>query len=255
MKGSDYDEYITRFESLARKAGYTLGNEETYNIFLQGIPASLLHDTLKPPIPLNYHDLKEKVKTIAQGKTIIDGILKKTLGAQSPFQRFNNPPRPPPFQQRNWQPRYNQGNRPQYNSTNALPSMNNTPVPMDLSRGRAPNNWRGRGNWRQRTGPPARGNVSAPGYDSMRCFNCGRDGHFARNCPERQRQPRNPYRQGPRQANLIDFQEEEEQDYQMAEPSEGTSVATMRAQLEGMSLDDQIKLAKEMGVAQDFPSA
>ena len=30
---------------------YTIGNEETYNMFLEGLPESLLQDTLKPPIP------------------------------------------------------------------------------------------------------------------------------------------------------------------------------------------------------------
>ena len=53
-------------------------------------------------------------------------------------------------------------------------------VPMDLSRGHAPNNWRGQGNgnWRQgRGGPPARGNVSALGYgNSTACFNCRKKG-------------------------------------------------------------------------------
>ena len=33
MKGADYDDYVMRFKSLARKANYTTGNEETYNIF------------------------------------------------------------------------------------------------------------------------------------------------------------------------------------------------------------------------------
>ena len=67
MKGLDYDNYIMRFESLARKANYTIGNEETYNMFLQGLPEQLLHVTLKPPIPLNYNKAKDKVKLIAQG--------------------------------------------------------------------------------------------------------------------------------------------------------------------------------------------
>ena len=67
MKGSDYDDYIMRFESLARKANYAIGNEETYNMFLQGLPEQLLYDTLKPPIPLNYNEAKDKVKLIAQG--------------------------------------------------------------------------------------------------------------------------------------------------------------------------------------------
>ena len=67
MKGADYNNYIMRFESLARKANYTIGNKETYNIFLQGLPNSLLHDTLKPCIPLNYNEAKERVKLLTQG--------------------------------------------------------------------------------------------------------------------------------------------------------------------------------------------
>ena len=42
MTGTDYDDYIMRFKSLARKANYATGNEETYNMFLQGLPESLL---------------------------------------------------------------------------------------------------------------------------------------------------------------------------------------------------------------------
>ena len=34
MKGADYDDYVMRFKSLARKANYATGNEETYNMFL-----------------------------------------------------------------------------------------------------------------------------------------------------------------------------------------------------------------------------
>ena len=67
MKGLDYNDYIMRFESLARKANYAIGNEETYNMFLQGLPEQLLRDTLKLPIPPNYNEAKDKVKLIAQG--------------------------------------------------------------------------------------------------------------------------------------------------------------------------------------------
>ena len=67
MNGSDYNDYIMRFKSLARKANYAIGNEETFNMFLQGLPEQLLHDTLKPPIPLNYNEVKDKVKLIPQG--------------------------------------------------------------------------------------------------------------------------------------------------------------------------------------------
>ena len=93
MKGADYNDYIMRFESLAKKANYVTGNEETYNMFLQGLPESLLHDTLKPPIPLNYNEAKERVKLLAQGQAVIEGILKKSFAGGTPFQHLNNQPR------------------------------------------------------------------------------------------------------------------------------------------------------------------
>ena len=49
-----------------------------YNMFLQGLPESIFRDTLKPPIPLNYNEAKERVKLLAQGQVVIEGILKKT---------------------------------------------------------------------------------------------------------------------------------------------------------------------------------
>ena len=227
MKGADYDDYVMRFKSLARKANYTTGNEETYNMFLQGLPESLLCNTLKPSIPLNYNEAKERVKLFAQGWAVIKGILKKSFTGGTPFQCLNNQPRQP-FFQNSWQNNNQQRSCPQnYNSTNAPPSMNNILVPMDLSRGHTPNNWRGRGNgnWRQRRGPPARGNVSMPGYrnsSQTQCFNCGKEGHYVQNCPQKRLQPHNERHN--RQANLINLQEEE-QDFKMQDAQEPDSVA------------------------------
>ena len=93
MKGPDYDDYVMRIESLARKANYATGNKETYDMFLKGLPRSLLHDTLKPPIPLNYNEAKERVKLLTQGQAVIEGILKKSFAGGTPFQCLNNQPR------------------------------------------------------------------------------------------------------------------------------------------------------------------
>ena len=73
------------------------------------------------------------------------------------------------------------------------------------------------------------------------------------NCPQKKFIPYNERHN--RQANLIDLQEEGEQDYEMQDAQEPDSVASVSAQLESMPLEDQMHLAKEMGVSQDFPSA
>ena len=80
------------------------------------------------------------------------------------------------------------------------------------------------------------------------CFQCSQQGHFARNCPQRQRR-NNTY------ASLIDFNEDD-QDYYDNYGSQPTNpVDDIKAQLAHLSGDDKAKLAEEMGVDEDFPTA
>jgi hypothetical protein len=60
--------------------------------------------------------------------------------------------------------------------------------------------------------------------------------------------------------NLIDFDPEEEtahiEEYPLLDPAvRQDKVAAARAVLETMSLEDKERLAQEMGVGEDFPSA
>ena len=151
MMNNNYDEYVLKFESLANKANYTRGSAELYDMFLEGLPTGILYNVLKPPTPLTYDALKDKVRALAQGKAIIDGLLHQCNirtqgGGGMAYQRVNNTNQRCPFPQNNWRGTsggQRGGNRPQYNSTNTPPSMNNTPVPMDLSRSCTPTNWQG----------------------------------------------------------------------------------------------------------------
>ena len=155
MTNNNYNKYVSKFEALADKANYTRGSAEMYDMFLEGLPTGILYDVLKPPTPLTYDALKDKVRALTQGKAIIDGLLhQQNIGAQgggTAYQRVNNNGQRRPQTQNNWRGvpgGQRGGGRLQYNSTNAPASMNNTPVPMDLSQSRAPNNWRGRGGQR-----------------------------------------------------------------------------------------------------------
>ena len=106
MMNNNYDEYVSKFESLADKANYTRGSMELYNMFLEGLPTSILYDVLKPPTPLTYDALKDKVQALAQGKAIIDGLLHqqnvRTQGGGTAYQRVNSGNQRHPFPQNNW---------------------------------------------------------------------------------------------------------------------------------------------------------
>ena len=80
MTNNNYNNYVSHFEALADKAEYSRGSTEMYNMFLKGLPTNILYDTLKPPTPTTYRTLKDRVRALAQGKAIINGLLRQQGG-------------------------------------------------------------------------------------------------------------------------------------------------------------------------------
>jgi hypothetical protein len=128
IKHSQIDEYIAEFEKTARKARYTQANPETVHFFLQGLAHEIIEDVLRAPRPETYQQLKTRAFESTRSKLLLQDILKeRNTPYRLPFpQRFafqNVPQRgTPPCAQR------------YYNSSNALWSMANVPVPMDIER-------------------------------------------------------------------------------------------------------------------------
>lgn len=69
-------------------------------------------------------------------------------------------------------------------------------------------------------------------------------GHFARNCLQKPRRTN---------INLIDLQEEGPSDDEVMPPTRGR-VASVKDQLTRMTNKEREQLAKEMGVAENFPT-
>ena len=92
----------------------------------------ILDKVIEHPVPENYYTLKEKAISVVKAKQLMNALKRS---ASNP-RRFGPPPstwqRP-----RNFPPSRPPPQFPQYNSTNILRWMNNIPVSMDLSRGRA----------------------------------------------------------------------------------------------------------------------
>ncbi len=138
---------------------------------------------------------------------------------------------------------------------------------MNINRNRAPTrgNYCGQGNYHgnnfqgqrnnncyqgNRPQNNFQGNAAATSNSSNACFQCGEEGHYARNCPKCR--PSNQYNQ---MANLIDFNNS--QNYANTNIIKEDPVETLQAQLNSLSTENREKLAIAMGGGsqQDFPSA
>jgi hypothetical protein len=73
---------------------------------------------------------------------------------------------------------------------------------------------------------------------AFNCFSCGKEGHYARNCP------RQKGRAGAK-ANLIDFDPEEDMAYEGSQ-AEGSRVALVKTKMDAMSFDERQELIKEL---------
>ena len=68
FKFPDIDQYIADFEDLANLSGYTVGNDETINLFLKGFEntCDLLYGILAPPILTTYYELKDRAINVTK---------------------------------------------------------------------------------------------------------------------------------------------------------------------------------------------
>src|SRR5216684_1861861 len=82
FKFPDIDQYITNYEDLANLSGYTVGNDETINLFLKGFENTrdLLYGILAPPMLTTYYKLKDRAINITKLRQLINVIQRNTPG-------------------------------------------------------------------------------------------------------------------------------------------------------------------------------
>jgi hypothetical protein len=121
------NQYISDFETLTRKAGYSIESRELMNFFLKGLNnAPDIVDQVIDKSPTDYYDLKAKTIMVVKNGQLLHTMKSDTNVPV--FQRLpqcfdNHHPFPPCL-----------------NLSNAPPLMNNLTIPMDLSRGQFPPN-------------------------------------------------------------------------------------------------------------------
>ena len=108
MAWPEIDEYISKFESIAHKAGYNPADHNTMQQFLQGLPQSIRQKVLKDMTVKTYDQMKKKAISITTSQHIINALYKQPPRNTPPQSNF----------QTNWQVQgqcfqSNQGQQPQ----------------------------------------------------------------------------------------------------------------------------------------------
>ena len=70
------DKYISKFESIAHEAGYNPADQNTMQLFLQGLPQSIGQNVLEDTAIETYDQLKKKVISVTASQHIINALYK-----------------------------------------------------------------------------------------------------------------------------------------------------------------------------------
>jgi hypothetical protein len=256
LRNNEIDQYIADFEEEARKANYTTGSPEITQMFLRGLPRSILTDVFRTPAPTTYAEVKQKaLDSVVANQTLYNLLAGKAENRPPPRPFINNFNCSPP-QNRSFPNNNNGGQwrRPQgqYNSTNAPKSMNNTPVPMDLDRTRASNQRSGQkrnyqGNAVTTDGPSnsKKGSKDSP---PTTCFYCGKGGHFARECRKKQADEN--------QRTTVNYMDSQEQDQIHQKPLEPSRFDQGVKLFQSFTAEEKSTLAQMIQPEdEDFPFA
>jgi hypothetical protein len=110
------DEYISKFEGLARIAGYTQGSPESTHYFLKGLTRQVLEDVMRGDAPTTYAAIKQKAISCTRSQQLLASLLNRRIpgggfqgGAFGQFQRQQQQ-RQPFFRPNNFNQRGGQTN-------------------------------------------------------------------------------------------------------------------------------------------------
>ena len=76
MTWPEIDEYISKFESIAHEAGYNPADQNTMQLFLQGLPQSISQKALKDTTIETYKQMKWKAISIMASQHIINTLYR-----------------------------------------------------------------------------------------------------------------------------------------------------------------------------------
>ena len=76
MAWPEIDEYISKFESIAHEAGYNPADQNTMQLFLQGLPQSIGQKVLEDTTIETYDQMKKKAISITASQCIINALYK-----------------------------------------------------------------------------------------------------------------------------------------------------------------------------------
>jgi hypothetical protein len=156
MKNSDLDNYIAHFNHLANRAGYSRDAAATIDLFAKGLDRGLLHSILgRDTVPTTMEEWERAARREQQKYALKSAMM----GTGKKF------------------PLWNASQRTNGRSTR---HQNDQVVPMDVDDPFLSRMW----------SEEEKKKIRREG----RCFQCGKQGHMAKNCPNRKKSQGKPFK-------------------------------------------------------------